>query len=637
MQTEPAVNKQLKSLKRTDIGAQPLPEGGVRFSVWSPKCKSIAIQIDGRASVPMQKAEDGYWSLVIADAAAGQRYRVQVDGEEAHPDPASRFQPEGPHGPSQIVDAAAYAWRSEEARWAGIKLEGQVLYELHIGTFTEGGTYSAAEAELPRLRELGITVLELMPLAQFQGAFGWGYDGVDLFAPHNSYGTPDELRHLIEAAHATGLGVILDVVYNHLGPDGNYLPKFSPDYFAAVATEWGDSINFDGDNCEGVRNFFVENAAYWIRDFHFDGLRLDATQSIKDNGRLGKHVLQEIGEAAREAAGLRNIIIVAENEPQEVRLIRPVTEGGYGLDGMWNDDLHHSMMVRLTLRREAYYSDHLGRAQEFVSAIKYGYLFQGQYYAWQGNVRGTTARGVGPQHFITFLENHDQIANTDTGSRVRARSHPGVYRAMTAMWLLTPGTPMFFQGQEYGGLSKFLYFCDHAEPLAEAVRTGRRDFLGQFPSLASKDSQDALPDPTSVEAFRHSRLEAAEQARYPQMTALHTDLLALRRSDPVLSTQASGGLDGAVLSEDCFVIRFFAPDGMVDETDRLLVVNFGCDLDLPHSPEPLLAAPHGTDWVVQWSSDHHRYGGGGVTSPVSDKGWRISGAATVLLVLQTEA
>ncbi len=606
------------------LGTQTSP-GGTHFRVWAPGHSRVSVLVEGRAPEPMQPESDGYWSCLAEGAKPGERYRIQLDGGESYPDPASRFQPEGPHGPSEIVDPSLYQWSAGDHAWKGVRLAGQVLYELHIGTFTAEGTYRAAERELERLAALGITVLELMPLAQYAGARGWGYDGVDLWAPHNAYGTPDELRHFIDAAHGAGLGVILDVVYNHLGPDGNCLKAFSPDYFSAKATEWGDSINFDGENCEGVRAFFRENAAYWIREFHFDGLRLDATQSIHDSGRLGRHILEEIGEATRAAAPGRAIILIAENEPQDTRLMRPISDGGYGLDGMWNDDLHHSMMVRLTHKREAYYSDHLGRAQEFVSGAKRGFLYQGQHYCWQGAGRGHSTQGTAPQHFITFIENHDQVANTDTGSRVRSRSHPGVYRAITAYWLLTPGTPMFFQGQEYGTRTPFLYFCDHTPELNQAVRAGRRDFLTQFPSLHSDDAQRVLPDPSAAATFERCKLDSSQED--PQALALHGDLLRLRREDPVLCRRETAVLDGSVLSEDCFVLRFFA-----DEGDRLLVVNFGRDLDLPHAPEPLLAAPEGRAWALRWSSDHHRYGGPGVVSPVSASGWRIPGAAAVLLI-----
>jgi maltooligosyltrehalose trehalohydrolase len=609
------------------IGAETIPGGGAHFRVWAPAHSRVSVLLMGKQSVAMERESDGYWSCLVKEAASGDCYKFQLDDGEAYPDPASRFLPDGPHDSSQIGDASAYQWSAEESSWPGRRIEGQVLYELHIGTFTPEGTYKAAERELSRLADLGITVLEVMPLAQFAGRWGWGYDGVDMFAPHNSYGTPDELRHFIDMGHRKGLAVILDVVYNHAGPDGNYLKTFSAGYFSKQDTDWGEAFNFDGPNCGPVRDFFEANAAYWIREFHFDGLRLDATQSIQDSCCMGKHILEQIGVAARAAAGNRDIIIVAENEPQNTTLIRPIEESGYGLDGLWNDDLHHSMLVRLTHRREAYYSDHLGAAQEFVSSAKYGFLYQGQHYGWQKRARGSSALGISPQHFVTFIENHDQVANTATGSRVRIRSHPGVYRAMTAYWLLTPGTPMFFQGQEYGAQSRFLYFSDHHEKLRQSIRQGREEFLRQFPSLQSQQSQRMLADPSAEETFQRSKLDPSEQTQYPEVVALHADLLTLRRTDLVVARRQHQGLDGVVLSRDCFVLRFFAQQ----EEDRLLVVNFGCDLDLPHSPEPLLAPCRERTWSLAWSSDDPRYGGGGVVAPVTESGWRIPGATTTLL------
>ena len=311
-------------MQRTmSIGAEAIPGGGAHFRLWAPAHSRVSVLLEGKPPASMEREGDGYWSCLIEDAARGDCYKFQLDGGEACPDPASRFQPDGPHGFSQIIDPTAYQWSAEESSWPGRTIEGQVLYELHIGTFTPAGTYEAAERELSRLADLGITVLEIMPLAQFAGRWGWGYDGVDMFAPHNAYGTPDELRHFIDTAHRKGLAVILDVVYNHAGPDGNYLKTFSPGYFSKKDTEWGEAFNFDGENCGPVRDFFEANAAYWIREFHFDGLRLDATQSIQDSCCMGKHILEQIGVAARAAAEKRDIIIVAENEPQNTTLIRP--------------------------------------------------------------------------------------------------------------------------------------------------------------------------------------------------------------------------------------------------------------------------------------------------------------------------
>jgi maltooligosyltrehalose trehalohydrolase len=404
---------------------------------------------------------------------------------------------------------------------------------------------------------------------------------------------------MIDEAHRHGLGIILDVVYNHLGPDGNYLDKYSDHYFSDKDTEWGNAINFDGEYSTPVRDFFLANVTHWIAEYHFDGLRLDATQSIHDAGSHGIHIITEIGQRVRASANGRKTVVVAENEPQDACLVCGVEQNGNGLDGVWNDDFHHSAVVALTGRREAYFSDHLGRAQEFISAAKYGYLYQGQYYAWQQHPRGKSSLHIDPKSFITFLENHDQIANFGKSQRLRLLSSPSRYRAMTALWLLGPGTPMFFQGQEYGGQTPFHYFAGHKGELASAVIRGRSGFMLQFAAQDTPEMKINLANPEDLETFRQSQLDPDEQERYPEVVRLHTDLLALRHTDPVLNHQIGSSLDGAVLGESCFVIRYLTSD----QEDRLLVVNFGPGLDLPHLPEPLIAPPFGCDWQVRWSSE----------------------------------
>ena len=371
--------------RRLPIGAEPLGDGRTHLRVWAPAAQRVAAIIGGGET--MLAAEDGGYFSGIVTAGAGARYQFKFDdGEHAYPDPASRFQPAGPNGPSEIIDPRTFEW--SDVSWRGVTLPGQVIYELHIGTFTREGTWAAAECELPELAHAGITVVEVMPIADFTGRFGWGYDGVDMFAPSRLYGRPDDLRRFVDRAHALGVAVILDVVYNHLGPVGNYLRSFSPAYFTdRYDNEWGDAINFDGPDAGPVREFFVTNAGYWIDEFHLDGLRLDATQQIFD--RSTDHILAAVGKRVHEAARGRSTILVAENEPQDTRLVRPLDQGGFGLDALWNDDFHHSAMVALTGRAEAYYSETTGGPQELVSAAKYGHLFQGQYYAWQEMPRGT--------------------------------------------------------------------------------------------------------------------------------------------------------------------------------------------------------------------------------------------------------
>src|SRR5438093_324087 len=347
----------------------------------------------------------------------------------------------------------------------------------------------------------------MMPIADFPGKFGWGYDGVNLFAPSHLYGIPDDLRAFIDRAHSLSVAVILDVVYNHFGPDGNYLAIFSDDYLIREKeNEWGNAINFDGPNSEPVREFFITNGRYWIEEFHFDGFRFDATHAIRDRSR--EYIIGAVGRAAREGAGSRSIILVAENDLQEAKMARPRAEGGDDLDGLWNDDWHHSAVVAMTGRNEAYLSDYRGSPQEFVSAAKYGYLFQGQPYSWQDAPRGYPGLDLPPQAFIAFLENHDQISNFALGDRLRTQTSPGMYRVMTALLLLGPWTPLLFQGQEFGATSPFGYFADVGdEKLKEAVRKGRFKFLAQFPSTASAETQAILPVPHHPETFEHSRLD----------------------------------------------------------------------------------------------------------------------------------
>jgi maltooligosyltrehalose trehalohydrolase len=611
--------------RRLPVGAEVLPGGGVHFRVWAPGRRRVEVVLPDRGSVLLDAEADGYFSGRAAAAAAGDRYRFRLDGgTDLYPDPASRFQPEGPHGPSQVIDPGAFAWT--DGGWRGVGLEGQVLYEMHIGTFTPEGTWESAARQLPELARAGITMLEVMPVADFPGRFGWGYDGVDLFAPTRLYGTPDDFRRFVDRAHAAGLGVLLDVVYNHLGPDGNYLKHFAENYFTdRYENEWGEAINFDGPEAGPVREFFVANAGYWIEEFHLDGLRLDATQQIFDNSP--DHILAAVTRRVRQAARGRATLVVAENESQHARLVRPPGQGGFGMDALWNDDFHHSARVVLSGHNEAYYSDYRGSPQEFISAAKWGYLYQGQRYRWQKKRRGTPALDLRPAQFVTFMENHDQVANAGRGLRCHQLTSPGRFRAMTALLLLLPGTPMLFQGQEFAASSPFTYFADHHPGLAPLVRAGRLKFLAQFPTLALPEARGRVPDPSDPDAFARCKLDFAERDRNKDIYTLHQDLLRLRREDPVLRRQPPRGLDGAVLGPEAFLLRFFAADG----ADRLLLVNFGRDLHLDPAPEPLLAPPARARWAVRWSSADVRYGGCGTPEPDTAANWRIPGESAVLL------
>lgn len=614
--------------RRLPIGAEFLTDTMLHVRVWAPGRRRVAIVFEDRGhhdAVELEVEPNGYFSGLVTPAIDGTLYRFRLDDDEALcPDPASRFQPDGPHGPSCVVDPSRFQWT--DAAWAGARLDGQIIYEMHVGTFTREGSWTAASHELGALADLGVTCLELMPVAEFPGRFGWGYDGVDLFAPTRLYGAPDEFRRFVNEAHHHGLAVILDVVYNHVGPDGSYLSHFSPDYFTTRRrTEWGEAINFDGAGSRSVREFFLANARHWIEEYHLDGLRLDATQNIFDTS--DDHILAAIGREVRAAAGARATIIVAENEPQRTQLVRPTACGGYDLDALWNDDVHHTALVALTGKREGYYTDYRGSPQELVSAVKYGYLYQGQHYKWQRHRRGTPALDLPPKTFVAFLENHDQVANSARGERVHRLTSPGCLRALSAFLLLAPSTPMLFQGQEFGSSTPFLYFADHQGEVGRMVREGRAAFLAQFPSIDTPDMMASLPDPIDPDTFERCKLDFAERHTHAFIYALHRDLIWLRRQDPVFHAQSLRGVDGAVLSPQAFVLRFFGPAS----DDRLLVVNLGADLDLNPVPEPLLAPPCDTVWTILWSSEHPRYGGAGTPALETKNNWRVPAHAAVAL------
>ena len=609
--------------RRLPVGAE-VQDDGVHFRVWVPASKRVSVVIGDGEKLALAAEADGYWSGRVAEARAGMQYRYALESG-TFPDPASRFQPEGPHGASQIVDASAFTW-SDEA-WRGVRREGQIIYEMHIGTFTREGTWAAATARLPHLAALGVTLLELMPVADFPGEFGWGYDGVNVFAPTRLYGEPDDFRRFVDCAHALRLGVILDVVYNHIGPDGNYLRSFAPHYFSGrYHTEWGEALNFDDEFAGPVREFFIANAGYWIDEFHLDGLRLDATQMIYDSSK--RHLIADITARVREAARGRGTYLVGENEPQDARLIRAVEKGGHGLDSLWNDDFHHSALVAMTGRNEAYYTDYQGTPQEFISASKWGFLYQGQRYKWQKARRGTPSLDFEPPNFVNFLQNHDQIANSLVGRRIHTVTSAGRLRALTALLLLGPNTPMLFQGQEFAASTPFLYFADHNPELAVLVAKGREEFLKQFPSIASEDAAALVPNPELEDTFERCKLDFADCEKHAEVLAMHRDLIRLRQDDPLLGKAVRGTFDGAVLSTSAFVLRFFGR--ALD--DRLLIINLGAHVHLDPAPEPLLAPPLGCKWEVAWSSEDPRYGGGGTPPLDSEENWHLPAEAAVLLV-----
>jgi maltooligosyltrehalose trehalohydrolase len=548
----------------------------------------------------------GYFAGLAPGVGPGARYRYQLDGRSAFPDPASRFQPEGPHGPSEVIDPAPFRWT--DASWRGLRLEAQVFYELHVGAFTTDGSWAAAARELPRLADLGITAVEIMPVADFPGRFGWGYDGVNLFAPTRLYGRPDDFRGFVNKAHQLGLGVLLDAVYNHLGPDGNYLGQFARAYVTERHhTPWGPAPNYDGPDAGPVRELILANAGYWIEEFHMDGLRLDATQTIYDDSP--RHILAEIGRTVRERAGARGTLVLAEDEPERIALVLPTGNGGMGLDGIWQDDFHHAAVVAVGVKREGYYRDFEGSAAELVALTR-------------GTLRDPGA--IDPTRLITFLQNHDQIAHSARGLRLHAITSPGRWRALTAYLLLAPGTPLLFMGQEFAASSPFLFFADHEPKLAALVRRGRAEYLAQFASIADPAMQALLDDPGSPDTFARCRLDPGEATQHSEAVALHHDLLALRKTDPAFSRQRAPR--GRTFGPAALGLRFSG----ADDLDRLLLLNLGHDVRIGEEADELIAPFPGTVWTLLWSSEAPRYGGGGTSAAARER--RVIPAESLLVL-----
>jgi maltooligosyltrehalose trehalohydrolase len=616
-------NEEIVNTSGMDLGAR-VRKDAVTFTVWAPKHQSVALRLgDARAGardipsgwrdIPMEPRSNGYFSVVVPGARAGQRYWFKLK-DALRPDPASRYQPDGVFGASAIVDPSSFPWT--DADWTGPPPRHRtVVYEMHIGTFTTAGTWGAARAQLGRLADLGVTTLEIMPLSEF----GWGYDGVFLFAPFHEYGTPDDVRVFINDAHRLGIAVILDVVYNHIGPVGSVLHEFSDTYFAEHDTDWGRGFNVDGPQSEAVRAFMRGNVRHWIDEYHFDGLRFDAVHSIVD--RSPEHIVHELTRHAREVAQPRHLFIVAENEAQDVALLQDVGERGPGgLDGIWNEDWHHAAFVALTGQSEAYCADYDGSANEFAAMARWNLLYQGQWYSWQKQRRGTDARSCPSSAFVCFLENHDQVANTGRGVRLHQLANRSQWRAMVSLLLLGPNVPMLFQGQECATTTFFTYFADHQGELAEAVRKGRLEFLSQFSSLRDADTREMLPDPASEASYRTCKINWCGHPGSEEARLLHTDLLALRRTDAVLSGLGTAATQVATsaVTRDVVLLRYTAGDD-----ERLVLVNLGGRTTLRMN-DPLLApSSRQRCWVMAWCSERAVYGGPGVAAIAQEGPWTL--------------
>ncbi|GAC1459236.1 MAG: malto-oligosyltrehalose trehalohydrolase [Ktedonobacterales bacterium] len=502
--------------------------------VRAPQARTVEVQIGG-ARVPMTGGAHGWWLADVPGAAPNADYAYSLDGAEPLPDPRSPWQPTGVFGPSRLVDHGAFPWTDE--RWQAPPLSAGVVYELHVGTFTPVGTFESAIARLDHLVALGITHVELMPVSEFPGDRGWGYDGVDLYAPHHAYGGPDGLKRLVDACHARGLAVLLDVVYNHLGPSGNVLGRFGPYFTERYTTPWGPAVNLDGPGSDEVRRFICDNACMWLRDYHCDGLRLDAVHALVDTSAV--HLLEQLAQEVEELAAHlgRRLVLIAESDLNDPRLIRSREAGGYGLDAQWSDDFHHALHAVLTGERDGYYAD-FGSLADLARALEHAYVYEGRYSAFRQRRHGRPATGLPGHRFLGYLQNHDQIGNRATGERSSALMSPGRLQIAAALVLTAPFVPMLFQGEEWGATAPFLYFADHQDPdLARAVTEGRRAEFAAFGW-----NPDAVPDPQAPTTFARSKLDWSELGREPHAALYewHRRLLRLRRALPAL---ADGRLD----------------------------------------------------------------------------------------------
>ena len=541
-------------------GAEILEDGSVRFRVWAPAQSTVSVELDNLPSpIPMQRLEEGWHELITRNATVGSLYRYRLMEGIAVPDPASRFQPHDVHGPSEVIDPKAYRWR--DADWRGRPWEEAVVYELHVGVFTPDGTFRAAIERLDHLVKLGVTAVEIMPIADFPGSRNWGYDGVSLYAPDAAYGRPEALKELIDAAHARGLMVLLDVVYNHFGPEGAYIHTIAPQTFTdRHKTPWGGAINFDARQARPVREFFIHNALYWLEEFHFDGLRLDAVHAIADDS--SKHLLEELAERLRAAVRGRHIHLVLENEEnQACRLARDADGQPRWYSAQWNDDVHHVLHVAATAEATGYYADYHGETARLGRALAEGFAFQGELMRYRGSARGQVSKGLPPVAFVAFIQNHDQIGNRALGERITQIAPAAAARAIAAVYLLLPQVPMLFMGEEWGAVQPFPFFCDFEPALAEAVRNGRRAEFARFPEFEDPALRERIPDPTAMDTFLAAKLNWADLEQEPHSSCLqwYQRLLALRHRElvPRLDRiRAAGRFE--VVGENAVVVRWIA-------------------------------------------------------------------------------
>ena len=518
------------------FGAQVLVNGNVRFRLWAPTAKRVTLCLEnGKRAYPLLPLENGWFERISCEATAGSLYRFQIDDQMVVPDPASRFQPQDVHGPSEVVDPKAFQWRDHN--WRGRPWEEAVIYELHVGAFTPEGTFRGVEQKLDYLRDLGVTAVELMPVADFSGSRNWGYDGVLPFAPDSSYGRPEDLKQLVQAAHGKGLMMFLDVVYNHFGPEGNYLQAYTPQFFTnRHHTPWGDAIDFDGPQSRAVRDFFIHNALYWLEEYNFDGLRLDAVHAIVDES--SPDILTELAQTVRERLGAERFVhLVVENGDNTARYLSRDQEGGVRLyDAQWNDDIHHCLHVLLTGETDGYYADYAPDPMRYLCrCLKEGFAYQGDYSEYHGDNRGEPSTHLPPSAFISFLQNHDQIGNRAFGERITELADPGALKAVVEILLLAPPPPLIFMGEESGASSPFLFFCDFHGDLAAAVTKGRRNEFARFAKFNSPHVRESIPDPNAESSYLQSKLnwDNLREKVHAEWLNLYRKLLAIRQSKVV--------------------------------------------------------------------------------------------------------
>ncbi len=577
-------------------------EGSCSFRVWAPRAERLEVRLVAPAEklVPLQKGQAGYFHGVVAGVAPGARYFFRLDGAKDRPDPASRLQPEGVHGPSE-VPAAGFAW--EDQGWRGLELRDYVIYELHVGTFTPEGTFAAIIPHLEELAELGITALELMPVAQFPGTRNWGYDGVYPFAAQNSYGGPAGLQRLVEACHRQGLAVILDVVYNHLGPEGNYLWDYGFYFTDRYRTPWGDAVNFDGPHSDEVRRFFLENALYWLNDCHIDSLRLDGLHAIMD--RSPRTFLEELAGAAHaqvERSG-RRAYLLAESDLNEVRLLRAPELGGYGLDAHWNEDFHHALHTLLTGEQDGYYQDY-GELGQLAKGFREGFIYSGQYSAFRQRRHGSSSRGLPGRRFIVFAQNHDQVGNRLLGERLTQMLSFEALKLAAGAIILSPFIPLLFMGEEYGEVAPFQYFISFSDPeLVDAVRRGRRE---EFVGFGWRGDP---PDPLSEETLQRSRLNHGLRQTPPHRTLwdFYRELLAIRRAYAGWGGPDEVDREVHLYEKD----RTIMVRGPGREAETALLLNFG------EKPASLSFVWLGGRWEKVLDSAEARWGGPGSPAPAA--------------------